>query len=220
MRLAGSEGGAASLGDLEMTPEADPLKARGKKATAASVAAFPTEPFPCPACGQMLGASCRVCVACQHVLDPAEIAAAHHAATPPLHPARAGEAKPATVRYPWRFFFAVLLVSFLLTELFMQLWGIDKAQLAMATAQALAGIWAFFDALRRRIPRPLRWGVGSMLLPVVIFPWYLARRKMPQATCPFYEAEMKPVTRILLYAFLTFLFLSAVIYLVHGPVPK
>ena len=34
---------------------------------------FPSEPFPCPACGQMLGPSCRVCVACKQPLNPAEI---------------------------------------------------------------------------------------------------------------------------------------------------
>jgi len=37
-------------------------------------------------------------------------------------------------------------------------------------AQVLAGVWVFYDALRLRIPRPLRWAVGSILLPIVIFP--------------------------------------------------
>ena len=30
-----------------------------------SVERFPTEPFPCPSCGQLLAPSCRVCVACK-----------------------------------------------------------------------------------------------------------------------------------------------------------
>ena len=35
--------------------------------------AFPTEPFACPYCGQMLGPGCRVCVACKAPIDPARI---------------------------------------------------------------------------------------------------------------------------------------------------
>ena len=34
---------------------------------------FPTEAFQCPACGQLLAPSCRVCVSCKHTINPAEI---------------------------------------------------------------------------------------------------------------------------------------------------
>lgn len=89
--------------------------------------------------------------------------------------------------------------------------------MAMGGAQSLAGLWVLFDALQRRIARPMRWAVGSMLLPIVVFPWYLARRSKPKASVPFVEAEMGPVTRFLLLALLVFFLVSLIFYLVQGP---
>jgi hypothetical protein len=178
----------------------------------------PTEPFPCPACGQMLAASCRVCVACRHIIDPAEISRPPAPVVSPT-PVRVEEAQPQPVRFPWRLFFAVLGISFLLAQIFLELWGAQRAQLAMGGVQTMAGIWAFFDALRRRIPRPLRWGLGSMLLPVIVFPWYLARRRLPQSPCPFVEAEVRPLTRFLFFALIAFFLLSVILYFVQGPAP-
>jgi hypothetical protein len=180
---------------------------------------LPTEPFPCPACGQMLAASCRVCVACRHTIDPAEIARPPAAAVLAA-PARVEEAKPGPVRFPWPLFFAVLGISFFLAQIFLELWGAQEAQLAMAGVQTLAGIWVFFDALWQRIPRPLRWGVGSMLLPVIVFPWYLARRRLPQSPCPFVEADVRPLTRFLVFALIVFVLLSVIFYFVQGPAPR
>jgi len=187
--------------------------------TSAPPAESPTEPFPCPACGQMLGASCRVCVACRHAIDPAEIAKPQDVATTAT-PAQAEAAKPAPVRFPWRIFFAVLVISVLLAQVFIELWGLEKAQLAMGGVQTLAGIWVSFDALSRRIPCPWRWGVGSMLLPVIIFPWYLARRRVPASACPFVERQVGPITRFVFLALAIFLLLGAIVYLLHGPAPK
>lgn len=184
----------------------------------ASVAEFPNEPFPCPACGQLLAPSCRVCVACKHPINPAEIARQQEGVLPAAH-ARGTEPPSQPVRYPWRTFFAVIGISFLFALIFEGLWGEQKAQLAMGGVQTLAGVWVFFDALRQRIPRPLRWGVGSMLLPVVIFPWYLARREKPQSSVPFVEAEVGPVTRFLLFALLIFILASLIFYIVKGPPP-
>jgi hypothetical protein len=205
----------------EMNEEAD-LHYPGAETPDASHPAleFPTEPFPCPACAQMLAASCRVCVACRHVIDPAEIARRQDAALATAAPAPVKEAKPAAIRFPWLLFFAVLGVSFLLAQIFIELWGVQKGQLAMGGVQTLAGTWVFFDALWQGIPRPLRWGVGSMLLPVVIFPWYLARRRAPQSPCPFVEAEMRPLTRFLLLALIVFFLVSLVFYIVQGPAPR
>jgi hypothetical protein len=129
------------------------------------------------------------------------------------------EPGPEPVRYPWQIFFAVLGISFGLALIFQGFWGEQKAQLAMGGAQTLAGVWVFFDALRQRIPRPLRWGVGSMLLPVVIFPWYLARRRRPRSAVPFVEAEVGPVTRFLLFALLIIILASLIFYIVQGPPP-
>jgi hypothetical protein len=185
----------------------------------AALAEFPTEPFPCPACGQMLGASCRVCVACGHTIDPAQIFKPEEAlATAPA--AGAPEVKPPVVPYPWRIFFAVLVISLLLAQVLVELWGTEKAKLAMGGVQTLAGIWVFLDAHLHRIPCPWRWGVGSMLLPVIIFPWYLARRKVPKSACPFVEREVGPITRFLFLALTAFFLLCAILYVLQGPAPK
>lgn len=66
-----------------------------------------------------------------------------------------------------------------------------------------ASAWVYYDAHARRIPRPLRWGLGSLLLWILIFPWYLSRRRTPEAPCPFVEAEVGPITRFLLVILLT-----------------
>jgi len=184
----------------------------------APVAEFPSEPFQCPACGQLLAPACRVCVACKHPINPAEIARPQEMALA-AGPAPGTEPRPEPVRYPWRIFFAVLGISFFLALVFEGLWGEQKAQLAMGGAQALAGVWVFFDAVRQRIPRPLRWAVGSMVLPVIIFPWYLARRRMLQSPVPFVEAEVGPVTRFLLFALLIFILARLIFYIVQNPPP-
>ena len=184
----------------------------------AALAEFPTEPFPCPACGQLLAASCRVCVACRHTIDPAEVAKPSAVAVSAA-PVRVEEAKRGPVHFPWFLFLVVLGISFFLAQMFLELWGAQKAQLAMGGVQTLAGIWVFFDALWQRIPRPLRWGVGSMLLPIIVFPWYLARRRLPQSSCPFVEADVRPLTRFLLFALIVFFLLSVVFHVVQGPAP-
>ena len=183
----------------------------------ASAAKFPSEPFPCPACGQMLAPTCRVCVACKHTIDPAEVALPKEAALPAA-PAPTTESRPEPVRFSWPIFFAVLGISCLLVFIFQGFWK-DQQQvvLAMGGVQSLAGVWVFFDALRLRVPRPLRWAVGSMLLPLVIFPWYLARRRTPQSAVPFLEAVW--AIRLVLVALLLFLLANLIFYLVQGPPP-
>jgi hypothetical protein len=184
--------------------------------TSSPAADFPSEPFACPACGQMLAPSCRVCVACRHTIDPAEIARPPEVALPAA-PAPTQEPRTKPVQYPLSIFLAVLAASFLVALIFEKSMGEHKAQLAMGGVQTLAGIWVFFDALRRRIPRPLRWGVCTILLPIFIFPWYLARRTEPQSPVPFVEGKVGRVTRVILYAFLAFLLLSTIMYVVQGP---
>jgi len=129
------------------------------------------------------------------------------------------ESRPEPVRYPWRIFFVVLTIGLILGQTFLSLWGEQKAPLVIQTVPVLVGLWVFFDALRRGIPRPLRWALGSMLLLVVIFPWYLARRSKPRSPVPFVEAEMGPVARFLLIALLIFFLVSLIFYIVEGPPP-
>jgi hypothetical protein len=58
-----------------------------------------------------------------------------------------------------------------------------------------------------------------MMLLAIIFPWYLARRSKPEAVVPFVEAEVGPVTRILLIALLIFFLIGLVFNIVQGPQP-
>jgi len=181
----------------------------------AAVAEFPSEPFQCPDCGQLLAPACRVCVACKRTIDPAEIARPREGASPGV--STGPRAEP--VRYPWRIFFAFLGIILIFGEILLALLGKQNGPLVLQSVPILAGIWVFFDALRRRIPRPLRWALGTMLLLAVIFPWYLARRKTPQSPVPFVEAEAGPVTRFLLFALLVLILASLIFYIVEGPPP-
>jgi hypothetical protein len=206
-----------------MDEKIDLSTANGAADPSAPAAEFPSEPFPCPACGQMLAPTCRVCVACKHRLDPAEIVLQQKAAATAI-PAAAAEAKPEPVRYPWPLFFAVLAFSFLAglvyaTAIYLGLVKEEHAQLVMRGAPILVGLWVFFDALRHGVSRPLRWALGTMLILAVVLPWYLARRKKPQSPVPFVEAEIGPVTRFLLFALLIFILASLIFYVVKGPPP-
>jgi hypothetical protein len=180
-------------------------------------AELPTEPFACPACGQMLAPSCRVCVACKRVIDPAQIVCAQLVQAAPA-PSEEQQPKLKPVRFSWPLFFVVFGVSCFLVLILQGLWtDQQKILLVMGGLQTLAGVWVFFDALRERVPKPLRWSVGSMLLPLVIFPWYLARRRTPQAPVPFLEGG--PVIRLVILALLLFFLANLIYYFVQGPLP-
>jgi hypothetical protein len=162
-------------------------------------------------------------VACKHPINPADIARPPEAVMPAARASRI-KATSVPVRYPWPIFFIVLGFAFLLGLLYSAaitsgLLNEDQARLSLQGAPILAGVWVFFDALRRRVPRPLRWAVGTMLLLIVIFPWYLARRRTPQSSVPFVEAEAGPVARFLLFALLFFFLASLIFYIVKGPPP-
>jgi hypothetical protein len=171
---------------------------------------FPTDPFPCPACGQLLAPSCRVCVACKHAIDPAEVRI-------PIALPVVGEPAPRElepVRFPWRIFvivFAIWVVGATLVQRYMDPW---KGQLVPAGVQILCSLWVLFDALEKRLPRPLRWGMGTLLLWPIIFPWYLARRRHPRQPCPFVEAQIRPITRAVLLILLVFF-----VYLIFKQAP-
>jgi hypothetical protein len=200
----------------------EPIKERAGDAEAAdssaSVAEFPDEPFPCPECGQLLAPSCRVCVACRRPIDFAAINR-RPAAVLPASPTPAAELPRERVPFPWRIFVVVLSISLILSQIALVLWGEEKGLIAIQGMLVLVGIWVFFDALRRRIPRPLRWGVGTVMLLAVFLPWYLARRSKPEASVPL-EAEPGPLLRFILLALLIFFLIGLVINIVQGPPPK
>jgi hypothetical protein len=159
---------------------------------------FPSEPFPCPACGQLLAPTCRVCVACHHAEIGREAPAAVVAALPPRI--------EAPVRFPWALFlsfFVAVMAGGILAE---SVIGPAKTQILVGTLQLILAIWVSFDAYSKRVPHPLRWGLGTMLPTwLIILPWYLARRRRPEAPCPFVEARVKPTTVAALFILLAVL---------------
>ena len=199
-----------------MTERAD-QPGSGNRETAAD-SAFPSEPFPCPACAQMLAPSCRVCVACKQPIDPAQIR--RRRAVIPTLESQARLPTTARVQFPWQLFFALLVVRLLVAIVAQRHWGLIKAELALGSVEILSAVWVFYDAHEKRVSKPLRWGLGSLLLWIVFFPWYLARRRDPGASCPFVEAEASPFLRVLLFVLLVFVLLSAAFALMKVLLPK
>jgi hypothetical protein len=163
---------------------------------------FPSEPFLCPACGQLLAPSCRVCAACHHAIDPAEIGKETPATAVVVVPPRI----EAPVRFPWPLFlsfFLAVMAGGILAESFI---GPAKTQILVGTLQLILAIWVSIDAYSKRVPHPLRWGLGTMLPTwLIILPWYLVRRRRPEAPCPFVEARVKPTTLAALFILLAVL---------------
>jgi hypothetical protein len=165
---------------------------------------FPTEPFPCPACGQLLAPSCRVCVACKHAIDSAEIR------KPRVLPVVGEPARraPEPVRFSWRIFLIVFGIWVVGASLVQRYMDPRNGQLVLGGVQILCSFWVIYDALEKRLPKPHRWIMGTLLLWPIIFPWYLARRKQPGQPCPFVEAQTSPLKRatlLILWAVLLYL---------------
>jgi hypothetical protein len=102
-------------------------------------------------------------------------------------------------------FFVALTLAGIVSE---ALIGPPKTQLAVGAVQLLSAIWVSFDAAAKRIPRPLRWGLGTLFPTtwLIILPWYLARRRQPEAPCPFVEARVRPTTMAVLWIVMAALF--------------
>lgn len=196
--------------------ETDPLNKAGTNLQALDRAS--DEPFACPACGQMLAASCRVCVACKQPVNPSQIK------RPQVEPeAPAPEVAPPArepVRFPWVLFLLLLGVRMAIALVAVQRWGFFRTEMIFAAAEFVSAVWVFQDAQRRRVPKPLRWGLGSLFLWLLFFPWYLARRRTPDAPCPSVEGELGRVARALLFALVVFFLLSIVLVIFKGPPPR
>jgi len=170
------------------------------------------EPFPCPSCGQLLAPSCRVCVACHHSID--DVVTPQPETPLPVETPPRREVEPEPVRFSWRIFlwvFAIWVVGATVVQHYMPP---VRAQLVLGGVQILCSIWVLFDAREKHLPRPLRWGIGTLLLWPIIFPWYLARRIHPQQPCPFIEARVRPTTLAVLFILLAVLFY---VVLKNGP---
>jgi len=175
------------------------------------------EPFPCPHCGQMLAPSCRVCVACRQAVEPPAIGSPRAApvlaevveerlATPP----------PERVSFPWVIFLLVVAIWMAGATSVQLLLPPFQSQLLLAGVQVLTAVWVLFDAGQRGVPKPLRWSLGTLLLWPVIFPWYLSRRRKPQARCPFVEGAVGRLTRALIVVLL----LVLIVFVLKSPPGK
>ena len=177
---------------------------------------FPTEPFACPNCGQMLAASCRVCVACHHAIDPSDIKKVPEPTPLPapelirarIEEAARAQAAVAPVRFPW-LLFLITLSGLWLAGIGLIKAGLDplESQLILGGVQILTSLWVFYDAHTKKIPMAVRWWLGSLLLWPVLFPWYMVRRKRPGAPCPFVEGPVGPLARLVLFVLVIVLFL-------------
>ena len=177
--------------------------------------AFPEEAFACPHCGQMLGPGCRVCVACKAAINPADIRKSG-----PIFDTAApisGQPEVARARFSWPIFFIVLGISWAATTVALQYLELGTSQLLIGAMQVISSAWVIFDAHQKRVAKPLRWGLGSLFLWIVIFPWYLARRRTPEAPCPFVEAEATPRARVLVVALALIFLAGLIVVLIKGP---
>jgi hypothetical protein len=188
------------------------------KDTSGSVATYPSEPFACPACGQLLAPNCRVCVACRQPIDFSAVGR-QPVSVLPTYPAILDRPQVERVHFPWRILIVVMCVGMIVAQISLALWGEDKGLLVVQGLLILTGVWVFFDAVQRRIPRPLRWGLGTILLLAVVLPWYLARRNKPQATVAFEEVGTGVIIRFVLVALLVFFLIGLIINVVQGPQP-
>jgi hypothetical protein len=193
--------------------QTDPLSTAGTEPEA--LGGTSDEPFACPACGQMLAPSCRVCVACKTPVDFARVKRPQ----PEMPVARAEPVVAAAVgpaRFSWGIFFGVLSLWLFAAVLTTSLLGPNGSQVVLGSVVLMSSLWVFYDAQKKGVSKPLRWGLGSLLLWLLFFPWYLARRRAPEAPCPPIEAEIGPVTRVLLIILVVFFLLGIVSIIFKG----
>lgn len=186
------------------------------KTSTRSAAAFPDEPFACPHCGQMLAPSCRICPSCRQAIDPNDIVRPH--VTIPIAEQVIPLPTKEYARFSWGIFFMTLGAWFVVAFMTEGLLGYEKSQIALAGLVVVSSVWVLHDAREKNIPKPFRWSIGSLLLWILVFPWYLARRRTPKAPCPLIEGEGGRVARTLLFILFVVFVLYAVMMLIRGPV--
>jgi len=179
-------------------------------------AAFPDEPFACPNCGQMLAPSVRTCPSCRQAIDPNEIARPEIVIPIAEQVIPLPSASREYARFSWAIFFATLGIWLVVAFVVEALLGYEKSQFALGGLVILSSAWVLHDARKNNIPKAVRWSIGSVLLWIIIFPWYLARRRTPKAACPFIEGEGRHV-RTLLFILLVFFLLMSLMLLLKAP---
>jgi hypothetical protein len=179
---------------------------------------LPTEPFPCPECGQMLAASCRVCVACKVPVDYARVNIKDQVPLPGTLD-RLPEQAVEPARFSWGIFFTVFLIYFFVAFVSQALLGFKGSTYAMGGFVLASSLWVFSDARRKGIPKPAGWAIACALLWMVFFPWYLSRRRTPYAPCPIIEGASGPVARAIILFLIILTLFGAVMMVLSGDFP-
>ncbi len=177
---------------------------------------FPNEPFACPHCGQLLAPSVRICASCKQPIDPSQIA--RPVISIPIAEQIIALPQKEQARFSWSIFLGVLCTWFLVAVAFQRLLGYGKSQFALGGVVIISSAWILYDAHKKGIPKGLRWSLGSLFLWILIFPWYLARRRTPEASCPFIEGESGRTARTLLFILFVIFLVGAVMMVIKGPV--
>jgi hypothetical protein len=131
----------------DLNPE-DRLGEKAESDTTAAQVPFPSEPFACPNCGQMLGPGCRVCAACKTPVDPARINIPALVVEPAA--VERAPAPPERVRFPWTLFLILLLARFIVAATVNGILGLTRTFLILGSLELLCGAWVYYDANRRR----------------------------------------------------------------------
>ncbi|MGH9352571.1 MAG: hypothetical protein ACRD2G_10480 [Terriglobia bacterium] len=178
-------------------PSPDPSGAMTETAVA--------EPFACPSCGQMLGPGCTVCAACREPVDFAKVRAAASAPITVMPPSPPGSqpAKPPVgqSQFSWPIFFVSVLAYLAVVGAAASVLTITNFRYFLAGLLVACTAWVLYDAHARRIPHPLRWGLGAFFIWVVVFPWYLSRRRTPEVPCPIMEAQGRSFALTVVFVF-------------------
>ncbi len=195
----------------------DDAKPVGVESSTASPEAQPEDkPFACPHCGQMLAPTCRVCVACHGPVE-APVGPLAPVTVEPAETEGQAAPPPEPVRFPWGLMLLLFAASWITVMLAVPAMGFEKTQWVLGGVQIGCGAWVYYDARLKGIPKPLRWAAGTLLIWIMVFPWFLVRRRSPERPCPFIEREVSLVWRAVLLALLVFFLISAMIFLVKGP---
>lgn len=179
----------------------------------------PLEPFACPSCGQMLAPSCRVCVACGAPVDPSQARQPAPVAAAPVPETPGPEKQPAGAisHFSWPVFF-VCVAAYLLTAVAAERL-LKPHEVKWFVGGLLVGCaaWVYVDARVRRVPHPLRWAVGAFLIWIVVFPWYISRRRKPETPCLVMEAQGTAFLRMVVWVIVIFFLFGLISVVLRKP---
>ncbi len=191
------------------------LASREIPETASPDTMFPSEPFACPNCGQMLAPSCRVCVACHTPVDFSKLQRAETSWEQVGTKEEPTSERPGGMQFSWRIFLAVLGIYLALVMVVERYLSVSQCQLFLGGILLGSSAWVFYDARLRRVPHAFRWGISSLLLWIVVFPWYVSRRRAPEVPCPLMEAEPSLFMRALLWIIVILFILGIAAAFIH-----